>query len=268
MSDTQVAYKTTDLGDTPVTTATPLPVTDAGNVTSNAAINAVLGTTADASVPTDAVGTINSHLRGIVANFVTLIARFPAVAALADALANPSLTLVGSFVHAFNGTTWDRIRSGAVANVASVVGFINNIGVGIYNSSAPTITDGRYNAYQIDVNANLKTSMGTALAASIDSITAYPVGNTYNAVIVADAQIKGSSGVLDSIMITCNDAAPTAGSLIIYDSLTETGTQVFNHTFTTTPFTPICLKPSLAMLTGIYAGFTTTGDVNVTIGYR
>jgi hypothetical protein len=34
----------------------------------------------------------------------------PAAAALADATANPTTVLVGSMAHAFNGTTWDRVR--------------------------------------------------------------------------------------------------------------------------------------------------------------
>ena len=90
---------------------------------------------------------------------------------------------------------------------------------------------------------------------------------TRSAVAVADVQIKGSPGVLHSVTISCNDAAPTAGSLIIYDSLTETGTQVFNHTFTTTPFVPFTVTLDYIMTTGIYAGFTTTGDVNVSMAY-
>lgn len=88
-----------------------------------------------------------------------------------------------------------------------------------------------------------------------------------SAVLAADGQVKGSAGVLHSITISCNDAAPTAGSIIIYDSLTETGTQVFNHTFTTTSFMPLTVILDVVMGTGIYAGFTTTADVNVTVAY-
>lgn len=88
-----------------------------------------------------------------------------------------------------------------------------------------------------------------------------------SAVLAADGQVKGGPGVLHSITISCNDAAPTAGSLIVYDALTETGTQVFNHTFTTTPFVPFTVVLDVVMGTGIFAGFTTTADVNIVVAY-
>lgn len=91
---------------------------------------------------------------------------------------------------------------------------------------------------------------------------------TPSALLAADAQVKGSAGFLHSVTFMCNDAAPTAGSIIIYNSLTESGTQVFNHTFTTTPFVPFTVILDVVMSTGIYVGFTTTADVNVLVSYR
>jgi len=83
----------------------------------------------------------------------------------------------------------------------------------------------------------------------------------------ADALVKTGSGVLHSVTFTCNDAAPTAGSVIIYDNTLETGTQILNHTFTTTPFAPCTVVLDVAFNTGLYIGFTTTNDVNVTLAY-
>jgi len=83
----------------------------------------------------------------------------------------------------------------------------------------------------------------------------------------ADALVKTGAGVLHSVTFTCNDAAPTAGSVIFYDSLTEANTQILNHTFTTTPFAPTTVVLDVAFATGLYVGFTTTADVNVTISY-
>lgn len=91
---------------------------------------------------------------------------------------------------------------------------------------------------------------------------------SYSPVAAADVQVKGSAGFLHTVTFSCNDAAPTAGSIIIYDSLSETGTQVFNHTFTTTPFVPFTITLDCVMGTGIYIGFTTTNDVNVSCSYR
>lgn len=86
--------------------------------------------------------------------------------------------------------------------------------------------------------------------------------------VAADALVKTGSGVLHSITFTCNDAAPTAGSIIVYDSLTEANTQILNHTFTTTPFVPTTVLLDVAFATGLYVGFSTTADVNATIAYR
>lgn len=89
-----------------------------------------------------------------------------------------------------------------------------------------------------------------------------------SAVVVVDTQVKATPGFLQCIMISQNDAAPTAGSLIVYDNTAESGTQVFNHTFTTSTFMPTQICPQRVMTTGIYLGFTTTGDVNVSVSYR
>lgn len=91
--------------------------------------------------------------------------------------------------------------------------------------------------------------------------------NSYT-LLAADGQVKGSAGFLHTLTFSCNDAAPTAGSIIVYDSLTETGTQIFNHTFTTTPFVPFTVTIDASFSTGLYIGFTTTADVNVTASWR
>lgn len=86
--------------------------------------------------------------------------------------------------------------------------------------------------------------------------------------LAADGLVKTGAGVIHSITFSCNDAAPTAGSVIVYDSVTEANTQIFNHTFTTTPFAPCSVILDAAFVNGLYVGFTTTADVNVTVTYR
>lgn len=86
--------------------------------------------------------------------------------------------------------------------------------------------------------------------------------------VTADTLIKTGSGTLGSLTFSCNDAAPTAGSIIVFDNTVESGTEIFNHTFTTTPFVPFTLPINVDFLTGLYIGFTTTADVNVTVAYR
>lgn len=86
--------------------------------------------------------------------------------------------------------------------------------------------------------------------------------------VTSDTLVKTGVGQLHSLTFSCNDAAPTAGSIIVYDSLTEGNTQIFNHTFTTTPFAPTTVLLDVAFKTGLYIGFTTTNDVNVTVAYK
>lgn len=86
--------------------------------------------------------------------------------------------------------------------------------------------------------------------------------------VTADTLVKSRAGMVHSLTFSCNDAAPTAGSIIFFDSLTEANTQIFNHTFTTTPFVPFSVILDANFATGLYAGFTTTADVNVTVTYR
>lgn len=86
--------------------------------------------------------------------------------------------------------------------------------------------------------------------------------------VTADTLVKTGVGVLHTLTFTCNDAVPTAGSIIVYNSLTETGTQIYNETFTTTPFRGYSVVLDVAFDTGLYVGFTTTADVNCTVGYK
>ena len=87
-------------------------------------------------------------------------------------------------------------------------------------------------------------------------------------VVTTDTLIKTGPGVLHTLTFSCNDAAPTAGSVIVYDNTAESGTQIFNHTFTTTPFVPFSVTLDASFATGLYIGFTTTNDVNVTVTSR
>lgn len=114
---------------------------------------------------------------------------------------------------------------------------------------------------------SLQTALETKLDAVNDSITTYPLGHSVNTV-AADTLIKTGAGVLHTVTFTCNDAAPTAGSIIGFDNTAESGTQLFNHTFTTTPFVPTTITLDVAFATGLYIGFTTTADVNCTVSWR
>ncbi len=84
----------------------------------------------------------------------------------------------------------------------------------------------------------------------------------------SDGLVKTGAGVLKTLTFSCNDAAPTAGSIIVYDSLTETGTIIYSETFTTTVFRGYTVHINALFTTGLYVGFTTTADINCSVSYE
>jgi hypothetical protein len=86
---------------------------------------------------------------------------------------------------------------------------------------------------------------------------------------VSDALVKTGAGILQCIIISENDAAPTAGTIDILDATSAgTGTKLFSWTLTTAVFSPLQICPQTTFSTGLYIDFTTTGDVNVSVSYR
>ncbi len=123
-----------------------------------------------------------------------------------------------------------------------------------YNATLPTLTDLQKNAGQCDVNGRLLTSSQADVGYSVAQAT-------------ADAQVKGSPGVIHTITV-----APTgsvvAGVLTIYNSLTETGTILFRVSLPATTFTPFTITLDATASVGIYVGFDgTLSNVGVTVTY-
>lgn len=159
--------------------------------------------------------------------------------------------------------------SGAAADGAAALGNPLLVG-GRYESGTDTYLDGQMGALHIDVNGNLKTVEQYVPVYEDNTAGKAVVEHRYTPSykITADTLVKTGAGLIHSVILTCNDAAPTAGSLIIYDNTAESGSELLNHTFTTTPFAPICLILDESVANGIYAGFTTTGDVNAFVSFR
>lgn len=81
----------------------------------------------------------------------------PESATTGDAEANSLTTRIGSFNYAYNGSTWDRVRSGIVAVATTFLGWINVLAGVRYNATPPTLSDGNVVVLQGDANGNLKT---------------------------------------------------------------------------------------------------------------
>lgn len=158
-----VAGKASATGDTEITAVTA--GADAVSNTSNRlAVSAWLqvfnGTTWDRVRESNVAGSAIAApgVQGVNPIFSNGSNFIPGFNAAATGDANTGGGFAPSLPMGYNGSTYDRLRAGAVANVAAATGFLSNLCVGIYNATAPTLTDGRYNALQLDINGNLKTS--------------------------------------------------------------------------------------------------------------
>lgn len=86
--------------------------------------------------------------------------------------------------------------------------------------------------------------------------------------VTADTAVKSAPGFLHSLTFAQTDAAPTAGSIIVYDNTAESGTILYSETFTADVFRGYTVTLDVSFSVGLYVGFTTTADVGVTVSYR
>lgn len=145
---------------------------------------------------------------------------FPAASALADADPNPTTTRIGSNSLFFNGTTWDRGRSGFIT-AGTPTGWQNVLSSGVYNSSAPAPTNGQAITIQLDASANLKVAEQYAPAAedNVNGVIAtarLPVASAtyawspiFTTALAKSLVIKATNGVIRSITARIDQAATT-----------------------------------------------------------
>lgn len=166
------------------------------------------------------------------------------------------------------GSSANQVQ-GTAADNAAAVGSPVLVG-GYYESGTDTYADGDAAKLHMDVNGNAKVVEQYAPAYEDNTNSKAVVEHRYTSSgsITADTLVKTGAGLIHTITFSCDDAAPTAGSFTLFDNTAESGTEVFSHTFTTTPFMPFSVILDHTFATGLYAGFTTTADVNVVISYR
>lgn len=117
-------------------------------------------------------------------------------------------------------------------------------------------------------NAN-KVTLATALAGEdvVNDVMKVEQRYAYS-LVAANTAVKSAPGFLHSLTFSCNDAAPTAGTIDVYDNTVASGTKIFSWTLPATAFTPCSVIIDATFATGLYVAFTTTADVNVTVSYR
>lgn len=131
---------------TKVSSANPLPVDASGNAVPVTDNGANLSVDWNGTVPPIGAGTEAAALRVTMATDTTVSVdtEMPAAAALTDGASNPTLPAVGGFLHGFNGTTWDRLRSttanGLDVDVTRVQGTVTIQEAAAIDASAATVT--------------------------------------------------------------------------------------------------------------------------------
>ncbi len=209
------------------------------------------------------------------------------------------ITVTGTFVgtisfegSADGGTTWsakscNRLATpGGSTTTTSTGQFLCDVAglshfrapISAYTSGSITVTGTASNAttsggFLFDSAGNLVISPGVCLAGesfcvgdSPDSYIMVRPVTTPSAETNVDLQIRATPGYVSHMICTGTDAASVAGTIILYDSLTETGTVLYKHRVSALDnHNPVVLPITARAATGLYLGFTTTDDVYCTV---
>ena len=120
-----------------------------------------------------------------------------------------------------------------------------------------------------DTSGNLKNTLATKLAGEDLTNDVLKVEHRFSyANVTADTAVKQGAGFLHTVTIMPTDTAATAGTIILYDNTAESGTLLGTIYVNAAAFVPVTLTFDVSFATGLYIGFTTTNDVNVTVSYR
>lgn len=145
-------------------------------------------------------------------------------------------------------------------------------------TTAPTMAENStMSAESCDLNASVRTHFTKCLAGE-----SFCVGTSPDSYIMvrtdllssgkktADAQIKASAGYAGNMICIGDSSAAAGGTIIVYDSLTETGTALFTLDIVASAdyHVPMVLPIYTSAATGIYLGYTTVSDVACTVFYR
>ncbi len=139
-------------------------------------------------------------------------AKLPAVAVGADAVANPTLSKIFTFLMGFNGTSWDRLRTAVVSITSTLTGFLNTIPYTIYHASPSTRAEGQGGPQESDINGNTRTveqyipkyednvnQVAGVLEKPVASATYAPSFYSYWAGAITKKFIKSSAGNVYSL---------------------------------------------------------------------
>jgi hypothetical protein len=204
---------------------------------------------------------------------------FPAPVAAADAEVNATATTtVRSRLFGFNGTAWDRLRSGLIALTTTLTGYLNTIPTALFRAVPTTRTEGQGGPFEADAIGNLRIAEQAPPAyenvsdasaqvhekpASSAAFNAIP----YDTITKATAGvIKAAPGNLYRLWVTNDNAAVQAYALVNKATTPATGDTALMYFYVPTKTTMLLeFKFGKRFTTGIgWAQVTTFGAATIT----
>lgn len=146
--------------------------------------------------------------------------------AAGDATANPTVAGAIAFLEGFNGTTWDRLRSGQTTIGSTFTGFLNGLPWALYHSSPVTRTDGQGGPLETTSAGNLRQEEQKAAVAEDNANGVFachdkPLNAATYVATAADiiaasntGTIKASAGNLYRLYVHNNNAATQVYALV------------------------------------------------------
>lgn len=235
------------------------------------------GVTTGTAVSTDANGTVQQYLRGLVK---LVVAKIGITIADGDS-ATLGVTTGAAVITNATGTVQQYLR-GLVTLALSGFAAIGNVAAGAADSGAPVKTGGKYVAAgvtlsdgnrgdtQLNVNGATNTNLGTLISGENQTLNRMMTGPSYsytNIVLAAPTTtaIKSGSGLLHSITIN----KPVAASVItVYDNTAGSGTLIATITLPAALLTegPYSGIYDVAFATGLTI-VTATGASDITVAW-
>jgi len=149
----------------------------------------------------------------------------------ADGVNNTKNALVvKARLKSFNGTTWDRIRSGITAVTATLTGWLNTLPYGVFNATPTVRTEGQGGPMQQDANGNTLVALGSDIRgerSAFDILAAQPKWNMTRITTATTTLIKSGAGLFGGIVYGLDVATNVT---TVYDALTATGTPKYVQT--------------------------------------
>jgi hypothetical protein len=224
---------------TPVSTTNPLPVDQTNTTVADGGVLPAKGVQiggTDGSVfqvmSTDNAGRPNVNVNGTV----TVDTELPAAAALADAVANPTVPGVGGFALMWNGATWDRVpgsaTNGLTANLKALNGTTIDTNSGaksagtqrVILASDQTVVPISDNSGSLTVDAPVGTPAFVRLSDGAAAITALPVTDNAGSLTVDNGgtfAVQDSQKVADNAAFT-DGTTPVQPAGYIFDEVAGT----------------------------------------------